>query len=146
MSRGPIIAAALVLLASLPIVGAGGGDGEPEYEQMSISMPRGDVRAGRKAFVDLHCTVCHRVYGDETLPPPVSALKGPLLGPSLSKRDPGSVATSVIAPSHSISTEILGEGVAADTGDRLSPMGDFTEVMTVRQMVDVVAYLRSIRD
>ena len=46
--------------------------------------------------------------------------------------------TAIIVPSHNIPADLQ-----AATEDDLSPMGDYTEVMTVRQLADVVAYLRT---
>ena len=46
---------------------------------------------------------------------------------------------SIFAPSHEISANLRGP-----REDELSPMGDFSEAMTIRQFIDLVAYLRSL--
>ena len=38
-------------------------------QTVAVTLPVGDVQAGRKAFVDLKCTACHAVYALETLRP-----------------------------------------------------------------------------
>lgn len=49
-----------------------------------------------------------------------------------------------MTPSHAISPNISPE-VRADIEGVLSPMGDFSRAMTVRQLIDLHAYLRAVR-
>jgi hypothetical protein len=49
-----------------------------------------------------------------------------------------------MSPSHEISPNISAE-VRARLEGVLSPMGDFGHVMTVHQLVDLHAYLRSVK-
>ena len=91
-------------------------------------------------MVDLFCTSCHLVAGDGELPQPVSANPGPILGTKHAVMAPGALASSVVSLSH-----IVTEAIAARSGGSLSPMGDFSDAMTVRQLVDLVAYLRSLK-
>ena len=74
-------------------------------------------------------------HGEHRLP---STLTVELRGNDLAGRTAGEIATQIILPSHKVSPEIL-----EARRDGSSPMEDFTETMTVRQLVDVVAYLRS---
>ncbi len=102
-------------------------------------LPRGDAVRGQEAFVALRCYACHRVQG-VTLPAPVATPPVPItLGAAPSSWTDARLVTSIIAPSHAITRAEYGESVA--TGG-LSRMGDFTSVMTVRQLVDLVAFLR----
>ena len=39
-----------------------------QYDAVSVVLPAGDPQAGRRAFVDLKCTVCHRVEGEARFP------------------------------------------------------------------------------
>lgn len=110
-----------------------------EYQEMELTLPQGDPAAGRRAFLDLGCASCHRVVGEQDLPMPVSAHPGPFLGAVLAGREPGGLASSIVSPSHQVP-----ENLRRTTEDELSPMGDYTQVMTVRQLADLVAYLRSI--
>ena len=123
------------------------GDEQPAagtagYDTVVLSLPRGATGAGRQAFVDLKCTACHRVTGEPDLPAPVSANPGPDLGAGLASRPSGVVATAIVAPSHAMSVDTGAEVRAGVTGV-LSPMGDYSESMTVRQLLDLIAYLQS---
>ena len=129
-----ILTAVSILGAVLASVAAAG-----EYEKIDLLAPRGDPAAGREAFVALSCTSCHAVQGDLELKRPVASMPVPVLGPDLAKLSPGKLASAMVSPSHTISKE-----VQEATAGELSPMGDLTESMTVRQLVDLVAYLRSL--
>ena len=123
------------------------GDEQPAagtagYDTVVLSLPRGATGAGRQAFVDLKCTACHRVTGDSDLPAPVSANPGPDLGAGLASRPSGVVATAIVAPSHAMGVD-TGAEVRAGAAGALSPMGDYSESMTVRQLLDLIAYLQS---
>lgn len=123
------------------------GDEQPAagtagYDTVVLSLPRGATGAGRQAFVDLKCTACHRVTGEPDLPAPVSGNPGPDLGAGLASRPSGVVATAIVAPSHAMSVDTGAEVRAGVTGV-LSPMGDYSESMTVRQLLDLIAYLQS---
>jgi hypothetical protein len=111
---------------------------------ITVAWPAGDVSAGRQAFMDLKCTACHAVASEPDFPKPVSANPGPPIGPGTARTDPSYLTAAIMTPSHAISPNISPE-VRASIEGVLSPMGDFSRVMTVRQMVDVYAYLRSVR-
>ena len=44
----------------------------------TVVLPKGDVQAGRKAFQDLKCHVCHQVSGESGFTAPVTELRGPI--------------------------------------------------------------------
>lgn len=105
-------------------------------ELVTLVLPVGNSDAGRKAFMDLRCYTCHAVSGDTEMAKPFSANQGPKLIRPIRNQSPGKIATSIISPSHEISKEVLRRGT-----DELSPMGDYSEAMTVRQLLDLLAYL-----
>jgi len=109
---------------------------------VTVPLPGGDPAAGRQAFLDLKCTACHRVPSEPAFPLPVSANPGPPIDARLAGRDVSYLATSIIAPSHQLSLATA-TGVRENLKGVLSPMGDFSRVMTVRQLVDLHAYLRA---
>jgi hypothetical protein len=111
---------------------------------VALAWPMGDASAGRQAFMDLKCTACHAVPSEPDFPRPVSANLGPSLGPGTARSDPSYLAAAIMTPSHAISPNISPE-VRARIEGVLSPMGDFGRVMTVRQMVDLHAYVRSVK-
>lgn len=109
----------------------------PSPEEILV-VPVGDPLAGRQAFINLSCTSCHAVLGDPSLPSPTSADRGPTFGPAQAQQQLGRLVTSIVSPSHSIPIEIR-----ARLEEQVSPMGDFSDRMTVRQLIDLVAYLRA---
>jgi hypothetical protein len=113
-------------------------------QAVTVTLPVGDVQAGRKAFVDLKCTACHAVPSESEFPVPVSANPGPPIDARVGGRDVSYLATAIVSPSHELSSG-LDEAVRAQLAGVLSPMGDFSHTMTVRQLVDVQAYLRSVQ-
>lgn len=106
-----------------------------DAETVKLVLPHGDPEAGRKAFVALGCISCHRVEGEKGSP--VSANPGPTLGRYQGQQGAARLGLSIFAPSHEISATVR------EREDELSPMPDFTRVMTVRQFLDLIAFLQS---
>jgi cytochrome c len=125
------------LVAGL-VLAFGAALSEESVQTVTVKLPLGDPEAGKRAFVELSCVACHRVAGQPGLPEPVSGSQGPSLGPLQALQSPSQIATSIVSPSHQIVEDLR---VARD-GD-LSPMGDYTASMTVRQLVDLIAFVRS---
>ena len=117
---------------------------ETDTPTVTVTLPPGDLKAGRQAFLDLRCTACHAVPSEPDFPAPVSANPGPLIDARLADRDVSYLMAAIMTPSHAISTNISDE-VRARLEGVLSPMGDFSRAMTVRQLVDLHAYLRSVK-
>jgi len=110
----------------------------------TIVLPKGDSHAGRQAFVDLKCHLCHRVAGEKDFSP-IAEMQGPMLNAMLQQQSASEIASAIIAPSHSLSVR-TSEAVKARMWEQgKSPMGDFSRVLTVRQLADLVAYFRSLR-
>ena len=105
-------------------------------------LPDGDPAAGKVAFEELKCHQCHRVHGVElpapTVKPPVPVVLG---GEIPHVKTDGDIVTSIINPSHRISAAFKSEEVTQPDGT--SRMPDLTQTMTVRQLVDVVAFLQT---
>ncbi|MFW6198633.1 MAG: c-type cytochrome [Acidobacteriota bacterium] len=125
----------LLLVAALAAVACGGAEPIPMTLEEALHLPRGDVEAGHQAFLDLRCHYCHAVTGDETLPEPMARVRGTEIGPELASQSAARLAESIIDPSHEI---------PPPRNSRLSPMGDFSEAMTVRQLIDLITYIQSI--
>ncbi len=117
----------------------------PSFEAatVTVALPEGDAAAGRQAFADLKCTACHAVPSDANLPAPISSTPGPPLDAITAHRDISYLLASIMTPSHAVSLRISDDVRSALEGV-LSPMGDFSRAMTVRQLVDVHAYVRSL--
>jgi hypothetical protein len=74
---------------------------------------------------------------EPTVDPPVPVILG---GEIPHVRTDGDLITSIINPSHKIASGYKDEGVRR--GDH-SRMADYSDVMTVRQMIDIIAFLHS---
>jgi mono/diheme cytochrome c family protein len=111
---------------------------------MTVVLPAGDPQAGRQVLLDLKCSVCHRVIGEATLPAPVSGTQGPDLDRALALRPAADVAAAIVVPSHSMSIKTSEEVKKRLEAMVLSPMPDFSRTITVRQLADLLAYLRSL--
>jgi len=98
----------------------------------------GDPVAGRRAYLALKCNTCHSVAG-EPIGARLPRLPGPGLGKSVALESPQQIADSIAAPGHAIS-----EKTGPWHRSASSNMGNYTNVMTVRQLMDLVAYLRSL--
>ena len=106
-----------------------------------FALPEGDVQRGQEAFVDLRCTTCHEVDGleDELPRPTATPVTGVKIG-GLAMREPtdGELLTSIINPNHRLYPETEQQNVTSGGESR---MADLTSVMTVEQMLDLVAFL-----
>ena len=109
----------------------------------TVVLPKGEPRSGRQAFLDLQCVVCHRAAGEPAFPPPVSVSQGPDLGATLRLRPTSELAAAIVLPSHAISLK-TSDATKARLEGGLSPMGDFSRIMTIRQLADLLAFLRSL--
>jgi len=153
-----VFAATAVLGESTPARHAGHGDHEHVAEptdSVRISMdalhaaggvppgwlfapPAGDARHGRAVFVRLQCYACHVVAG-EGFPPPTAA--GPELTGMGGHHPAGYLAESVLNPN-----AVIVEGRGYVGPDGRSTMPDYRDSLTVAELVDLVAYLRSLHD
>ncbi len=133
----------LLLLAALLLLGvlSSGFNGETgSGTGQLLNLPRGDPEAGRKAFVDLKCHACHPVAGDNEMSKPISTVEGPTLGLKQARYRAYYIADSIIFPSHAISLGFK----PGMSGTPVSPMGDFSDSMTVKQLADLVAYVKQL--
>lgn len=134
MSRAVVVA--LVLAGGLALCGCG----RPQKSARGFHLPDGDPARGQVAFVELRCNSCHRVSGvalpDPVADPPVPVVLG---GRYLQVRTDGELVTAIVDPSRSLVLSTLPDVHAGG----LSRMGDFGDTMTVRQLVDIVAFLQA---
>jgi len=102
-------------------------------------IPKGNPDKGKEAFTALQCTSCHQTADHASLQGPVAAKIGPTLGLIQAEYPAGWIANSIVSPSHTIALDSEGES----EGGALSRMPDFTDVMTVRQLIDIIAYIQA---
>ena len=98
-------------------------------------MPKGDPAKGKTVFQKFECYYCHEVR-DEGFPGPTES------APELSQMGPMHpiefFAESILNPNAVVPK-------AYRESDGKSPMTDFTEKMTVRELIDVSAYVASLK-
>ncbi|HXH13273.1 MAG TPA: iron transporter [Alphaproteobacteria bacterium] len=105
-----------------------------------FAFPQGDPKAGRDAFAKLECYQCHAIQG-ESFPQQSSSDTG--IGPDLtgmgSHHPAEYFAESILNPNAVIVT-----GPGYTDADGLSIMPDYRASLTVAELVDLVAYLKSL--
>jgi sulfur-oxidizing protein SoxX len=104
-----------------------------------FSLPRGDAEAGKMAFVALECNACHSAEGVEQIAPDQAEIALRLGGHRALVTTYAELVTSIINPSHRLSNRYPETKSAVDGESR---MRSYNEVMTVQQLVDLVAYLQ----
>lgn len=106
-------------------------------------LPDGNAQAGLQAFRALECHSCHDV--PDVDPPAESAIDNRIiLGGDVTRvKTYGELVTSIINPSHRLARGYRPEGSAEDGK---SPMEGayLNEVMTVQDLIDLVAYLQGL--
>ena len=99
-----------------------------------FTMPKGDPVKGKAVFEKFECSYCHEIRGEFSNPvenAPELSQMGPLHPVEF-------FAESILNPSAVVPKSYRDR-------DGKSPMTDFTEKMTVRELVDVSAYIASLR-
>ncbi len=110
-------------------------------EGWHFSLPAGNSFAGEKVFVKMECFSCHKVAGRSFRRVDTGGV-GPELGPGHARLPSEYLAESVLNRHKMIAGN---DDRYRGEDKRSSKMGDYSEIMTVRELVDVVAYLKSIR-
>lgn len=112
----------------------------PQSES-GFRLPDGDAQTGQENFLAFRCHSCHDV-ADLELPEP--AQRGPvsvtLGGPVTRVQTYGELVSSIINPSHKLARDYPKEEIALDGRSRMTVYND---VMTVQQLIDLVAFLQS---
>ncbi|MGH2650069.1 MAG: iron transporter [Actinomycetota bacterium] len=98
----------------------------------------GTPKTGRDVFVKLECFTCHEIKGERFSQ--VGKQPGPELSEMGSHHPAEYVAESILNPNAVI---VTGPGHAG--ADGLSIMPDYRDSLTVAELADLVAYLRSLR-
>ena len=104
-----------------------------------FTVPEGDPRAGRAVFIKLECYSCHRVAGEFFSGGTKDQKPGPELSGMGGMHPTEYLAEAIMNPNAVI---ITGPGYTGPDG--LSTMPDYSELLTLRQLLDLVAYLKSL--
>lgn len=105
-----------------------------------FSLPKGDIDIGKQVFIKHNCSACHSIEGINTEGIEKDIDNRILLGgksPVITTY--AKLVTSIINPSHRIYKSY--EPYTTDE-DGLSVMRNYNDIMTVSELIDVVAYLQ----
>jgi hypothetical protein len=108
---------------------------------MGLHFPHGDANRGREAFVALRCQFCHEIEGLDLPAPIVAETRVVLGGQAARAKRYGDLMTSIVNPSHALARGYPRDSTTLD-GESLMSRIDLNEVLTVQQLVDIVAFLR----
>ena len=100
-----------------------------------FTLPKGDPAKGRAVFEKFECHYCHEVRG-ENFPFPTE--NAPELSQMGALHPVEFFAESIMNPNSVVPKNYR-------DAEGKSPMSDFTEKMTVRELIDVSAYIASLR-
>lgn len=109
--------------------------------RIGFSLPEGSVERGHEAFLYLQCHACHTIAGVD-LPQEPHAPEPPFveLGGDVTRvKTYGQLLTAIINPSHKLAEGYPEELIAEDGKSR---MPVYNEVMTVQELIDIVAFLQ----
>ncbi|MEO9870621.1 hypothetical protein [Ekhidna sp.] len=104
-----------------------------------FALPEGEVLEGKVIYMKFSCNECHSI-SDIEWKGGSDSLNIPLGGEVTNKKTYGGLVTSVINPSHEIAQQYKQEG---STEEGLSKMENYNEVMTIQELIDLVAFLQS---
>lgn len=105
-----------------------------------LTWPKGDPAKGREAFAKLECYSCHEVKGEKFPTPTEEGKVGPELSAMGPLHDPDYFAEALINPS-----AVIEQGKGFQASDGSSKMPSFNDSMTVQELIDLVAFLRSLK-
>ncbi len=128
--------ALLVVAGLLGGCGAGGTDTAHLFR-----LPTGDPAAGRKDFVALRCYVCHEAPGVDVRFEGTGAAHVVLGGKVTRVKSYAELVTAIINPTHKVPSDRPGAEPAPGAPSVMSIAG-LNDVMTVTQLVDLVAFLQ----
>lgn len=103
-------------------------------------LPSGDPMEGKKVYIEMQCYSCHEIKGEHF---PKDARDKGDVGPELTgagRYHPAEyLAEAIVNPNR-----VIVEGPGYTGPDGLSKMPDYSESLTLKQLIDLVAYLKSL--
>jgi len=108
-----------------------------------FSLPEGDMAKGEKVFMQYQCQACHALkgYKDDSL---IKEFDAPIpLGVTSSMvKTYAQLVTSIINPSHKLAPRSRFNEEKITNDDGSSKMRVFNDVMTVQELINLVAFLQ----
>lgn len=106
-----------------------------------FSLPKGDADMGKQVFIKQNCSACHSIQGIDTQGIDKDIQSRIMLGgKSAVITTYAKLVTSIINPSHRIAKA---DKSYTTNADGLSVMRNYNDVMTVTELINLVAYLQS---
>jgi putative heme-binding domain-containing protein len=113
-------------------------------EGWRFELPPGNAHAGEQAFAKMQCYACHKVPGKSFVDP---------------SQKPGDIGPDLTAAYATLPREYLAESIINPNrihahgtfqvryraSDGSTRMGDYSEVMTVRELLDLVEFVKARR-
>lgn len=131
------ISGVVTVLAAISL----GGCGSDSKGSAGFSLPDGNAERGKVVYTELQCNACHTIKGVPQLEKASSTGISVSLGGETARiRTYGELVTSIINPSHRVARRD-DAGMANKQGE--SKMVVFNDVMTVSQLIDLVAFVQS---
>lgn len=103
-----------------------------------FTLPAGDAGRGKQVFADLECFKCHQIDGAGFPPPGGDGKVGPPLTGAGREHPAEYFAESILSPN---SIVVDGPGFIGPDGRSIMP--DFADSLSVTQLLDLVAFLKS---
>jgi len=126
----------LTIIASITLFSCSKGADSPR----GFSLPKGDAETGKAVFVKYQCLSCHTLEGvDQEGVPKHDEISVVLGGKTRQTVTYAELVTSVINPSHKLASRYL---IADVSTEGTSKMTVFNDVMTVTELVNLVAFLQ----
>lgn len=115
-----------------------------------FAVPAGDHHTGRQVFIDYECFKCHEVVGEDFPAPKVEQGDvGPALSGMGAMHPAEYFLETMIDPNASVAWRIKhhkDEHKGYLGADGKSKMPSYNDTMTVQQLIDLVAYLKSLTE
>ncbi|MBE9539842.1 MAG: cytochrome C [Proteobacteria bacterium] len=132
-----ILTRALLMVATVGLVACDSGP----TGSLGFTLPDGNAEQGKANYIDFGCNSCHVSKEVPQLDTEdATAISVTLGGETTRIKTYGELVTSVINPSHKVSRRKSGD--MAD-GSGKSKMVTFNDVMTVTELIDLVAFVQS---
>lgn len=106
-----------------------------------FSLPEGNPQRGAELFEQYNCVDCHRVANEPASDDKTYLLSQPIVLSSKSSRITtyGELVTSIINPSHKLSPKYP---LSLTSSNGESKMRNINDILTVADLIDLVAYLQ----
>lgn len=113
-------------------------------ESRGFSLPEGDPETGQLVFAEYRCIECHILAGTEFTDELGDFEREVMVhigGETTRVKTYGDLVTSIINPSHRLAKGYAVEDVVDADGE--SRMRNYNEELNVRELIDLVAFLKS---